>query len=91
MGLHLSRIVPGEEADQKRSLVAQLGPVQTVAIGNGANDARMLAAAGLGIAVLGPEALATTALQAADLVVGRNEDALDLLLWPQRLIATLRR
>jgi len=41
--------------------------------------------------VLGPEGLAPTALQAAGVVVGRIEDALDLLLRPQRLIATLRR
>jgi hypothetical protein len=31
------------------------------------------------------------ALQAADLVVGGIEDALDLLLHPRRLVATLRR
>lgn len=91
LGLQLHRIVPGDEAGQKRDLVAQLGPTETVAIGNGANDAGMLAAAVLGIAVLGPEGLATTALSAADVLVGRIEDALDLLLRPQRLIATLRR
>lgn len=91
LGLHLFRTGPGDEAGQKMSLVAQLGPAQTVAIGNGANDTRMLAVAGLGIAVLGSEGLTTIALQAADVVVGRIEDALDLLLWPQRLIATLRR
>jgi P-type E1-E2 ATPase len=91
LGLHLYKIAAGDEAGQKLSLVAKLGPSQTVAIGNGANDARMLAAAVLGIATLGPEGLATITLQAADLVVGRVEDALDLLLRPQRLIATLRR
>jgi P-type E1-E2 ATPase len=91
LGLQLFRIVPGDEASQKLDLVAQLGPARTVTIGNGANDAGMLAAAALGIAVLGPEGLATTALQAAGVVVGRIEDALDLLLRPQRLIATLRR
>ncbi len=91
LGLQLFRIVPGDEGGQKLSLVAQLGPAQTVAIGNGANDARMLAAAGLGIAVLGSEGLATMALSAAEVVVDRIEDALDLLLRPQRLIATLRR
>lgn len=99
LGLHLFRLVPGDtqnngaydEADQKLSLVAQLGAAQTVAIGNGANDARMLAAAALGIAVLGPEGLAASALRAAEVVVGRIEDALDLLLCPCRLIATLRR
>ncbi len=91
LGLQLFRIVPGDEGGQKLNLVAQLGPAQTVAIGNGANDARMLAAAGLGIAVLGPEGLATIALQSAAVMVGRVEDALDLLLRPQRLSATLRR
>jgi len=91
LGLRLFRIVPGDEGSQKLGLVLQLGPAQTVAIGNGANDAEMLAAAALGIAVLGPEGLATTALQAADVVAGRIEDALDLLLQPKRLIATLRR
>ena len=91
LGLRLVKIVPGDEAGQKLGLVEQLGPAQTAVIGNGANDARMLAAAGLGIAVLGPEGLATTALQAAEVITGRIEDALDLLLRPQRLIATLRR
>jgi soluble P-type ATPase len=71
--------------------VEQLGTEQVVAIGNGANDAQMLSAAALGIAILGREGLASEALQAADLVVGGIEDALDLLLHPPRLIATLRR
>ena len=69
----------------------RLGAERVVAIGNGANDAEMLAAAALGIAVLGPEGLATATLRAVDVVVGRIEDALDLLLQPQRLVATLRR
>jgi P-type E1-E2 ATPase len=99
LGLHLFKIDQGDapnsgpyyEAGQKLSLVKQLGSEQTVAIGNGANDARMLAAAALGIAILGPEGLAMIALQSADIIVGRIEDALDSLLWPRRLIATLRR
>lgn len=85
------RIAPGDEAGQKRTLVERLGAEHVVAIGNGANDTGMLAAAALGIAVLGYEGLATEALQAADVVVGRIEDALDLLLHPPRLVATLRR
>jgi soluble P-type ATPase len=51
----------------------------------------MLSSAALGIAVLGPEGLAVEALRAAHVVVARIEDALDLLLHPQRLVATLRR
>jgi P-type E1-E2 ATPase len=91
LAARLYRIAPGDEASQKRTLVEQLGEEQVVAIGNGANDAGMLALAALGIAVLGREGLATEALHAADVVVGRIEDALDLLLHPRRLVATLRR
>ena len=90
LGVRLLRIEGGDEAAQKRALVERLGAERVVAIGNGANDAEMLAAAALGIAVLGPEGLATAALQAADVVVGCIEDALDLLLRPRRLVATLR-
>ncbi len=91
MGARLARIAAGYEAGQKRALVERLEAERTVAIGNGANDADMLAAAALGIAVLGPEGLATVALRAADVAVVRIEEALDLLLYPQRLVATLRR
>ena len=88
---HLIRIEPRYEASQKRALVEQLGAAHVAAVGSGANDARMLAAAALGIAVLGHEGLAVETLQAADVVVSCIEDALDLLLHPQRLLATLRR
>jgi P-type E1-E2 ATPase len=91
LGIPLARIEPGAEADQKVAFVERLGAVRVVAIGNGANDAGMLSAAALGIAVLGPEGLAVEALGAADVVVSRIEDGLDLLLHPQRLVATLRR
>jgi P-type E1-E2 ATPase len=91
LGALLSRIEPRAEASQKQALVERLGAANVVAIGNGANDTRMLSTAALGIAVLGPEGLAVDALRAADVVVCRIEDALDLLLFPQRLVATLRR
>jgi P-type E1-E2 ATPase len=91
LGLRLHRLTPGGEARQKADFVRQLGAAHTAAVGNGANDARMLAAAGLGIAVLGGEGLALEALQAADVVVPGITAALDLLLHPKRLIATLRR
>lgn len=88
--VRLVLVTPGDEAGQKRALVAGLGAERVVVIGNGANDAGMLQAAALGIAVLGPEGLAVEALRAADVVVGIH-DALDLLLHPRRLVATLRR
>jgi P-type E1-E2 ATPase len=90
LGVQWHRLTPGQEAQQKADFVRQLGAAHTVAVGNGANDALMLSAAGLGIAVLGHEGLAVTALQAADLLVPDVTAALDLLVHPQRLIATLR-
>jgi soluble P-type ATPase len=51
----------------------------------------MMDAAELGIAVAQAEGAAAQTLQAADLVVRDIADALDLLLHPQRLVATLRR
>jgi len=85
------RLRAGEsEPEQKAALVRALGSSSVVAIGNGANDAAMLAEAALGIAVLGPEGVASTALRAADVVAGSILAALDLLLFPKRLMATLR-
>ena len=82
---------PGEsERSLKQAYVEGLGPELVVAIGNGANDAGMLGAASLGIAVLGAEGTAMTALVAADVAAPTILDALDLLLKPTRLLATLR-
>jgi len=89
LGVRLVLVTPGEEAEQKLAMVERLGAERVVAIGNGANDARMLRAAALGIAVLGPEGLAVEAWQAADVAATRH-DALDLLVHPRRLVATLR-
>ena len=81
---------PGNGAIQKAALVTELGPEQVVAIGNGVNDAAMLQQSALGLAVLGPEGVATVCLNAADIVVPSIEAALDLLINQRRLTATLR-
>lgn len=85
------RLGLGDEAEQKAALVEQLGADRVVAVGNGANDTRMLERAALGIVVLGPEGLALSCLQAADVLAPDILAALDLLLFPRRLVATLRR
>jgi P-type E1-E2 ATPase len=87
LGISLSIITTGED---KARFVRQLGAAHTVAIGNGANDAEMLQLAALGIAVLAAEGIAAKALQAADVLAQGPVDAIDLLLKPKRLIATLR-
>lgn len=63
---------------------------RVAAVGNGANDAAMLGAADLAVAVLGREGSALPTLLAADVVVSSGEDALDLFVHPKRLVATLR-
>jgi P-type E1-E2 ATPase len=90
LGLILHRLGPGDEAAQKAAFVERIGAQQVFAVGNGANDADMLHAAAVGVAVVQPEGAAAAALHAADLVVPDINAALDLLLQPQRLIATLR-
>lgn len=89
--LQLTILDPEAQGDAKASLVEGLGADRTVAIGNGANDAAMLEKAGLGIVVNGPEGCARETLLAADIVTPDIGVALDLLLQPERLIATWRR
>jgi soluble P-type ATPase len=84
-------ILPVENQVQgKLAYIENLGRDQVVAIGNGRNDRLMLAAAALGIAVVQEEGAATETLSAADVVVSDVRSALDMLLFPKRLIATLR-
>lgn len=78
------------QGEAKRHYVERLGANQTVAIGNGRNDAQMLKTAVLGIAVLGTEGLASDAAVNADILVRHAVDALGLLIEPRRLIASLR-
>nr|WP_320114101.1 ATPase P [uncultured Desulfuromonas sp.] len=83
-----------EQQDQdlgKQRFIHHLGTDNCVAIGNGYNDHLMLKDATLGLAVVGPEAAATIAVNAADVVCLSCREALELLLRPARLIATLRR
>lgn len=87
----LSILAPAQQAQQKRHYIEQLGCQQTVTIGNGRNDHEMLKAAALGIIVLQEEGAAVETLLAADIVAPNILVALDLLLNPQRLVATLRR
>jgi P-type E1-E2 ATPase len=82
---------PRNDAAQKAAFVADLGSEGVCAVGNGAIDAGMLRGARLAIVVLGEEGLAVEALNAADVVVPHINAALDLLLRPLRLVATLRR
>lgn len=90
LNVDLHRLEPGGEAAQKLALVADLGPERTMAVGNGTNDAAMLEASALGVCVVGREGAATETLLKSDVVVGDVRHALELLLRPNRVTATLR-
>ena len=87
----IHKVDPGDEQAQKLKLVQQLGNETTVSIGNGSNDASILKESILGICVLGPEGTSSEAIANCDLVISDINAALDLLLKPERLIATLRK
>ena len=86
--LRLELISTGED---KANYVKKLGSENVVAIGNGFNDIDMVKLAALGIAVIGGEGASGKLIQAADVVVNHINDALDLLIYPIRLKATLRK
>ena len=87
LGLPLQLIASGEE---KSHYVEHLGPAHVIAFGNGMNDVGMLRLAAISVAVLGGEGVAIGALLAADVLALGPVDAIDLVLHPKRLIATLR-
>jgi P-type E1-E2 ATPase len=90
LGVKFAILKPGNEREQKAAYVRKLGAQKVAAIGQGANDELMIKEAGLGICVLSPEGTATPTLLAAKLVCLNGNSALQLLLHPTRLTASMR-
>jgi len=88
--VQLAVIPPDNQAQAKADYLDTLGPANSAAIGNGRNDALMLRRAALGITVVQIEGAAREALLSAEVVTPGIIEALDLLLSPDRLRATLR-
>lgn len=87
----LLKIEEAQEDEQKWRVVKERGKSSVVSIGNGCNDVSMLRESAIGICVIGGEGASSEAIAASDLAVPGINDALDLLLKPHRMIATLRR
>jgi len=84
-------ILPGEnQQEAKLEFIRKLGPRSVVAIGNGRNDAKMLAEAAIGITVIQREGASASALANSDIVTNSFWEALELLRNPRRIVATLR-
>mgnify|MGYP003423349294 CR=1 FL=1 len=75
----------------KLAFIKKLGAEMTVCIGNGRNDSLMLKEAALGICLIQAEGANVVSLLNADIACKSAKDALELLLNPKRLIATLRK
>lgn len=90
-GVSIKILSSTDHTNEKAEFIKELGEENSIAIGNGNNDALMIKNAGIGIAVLGDEGCAKETLMNADIVCKDSIDALELILQPKRLIATLRR
>ncbi len=90
LDVEVYRVSAGNEREDKAELIEELGPEVCAAVGNGANDELMLKKAALGICVIGPEGACSRTLLSADVVVREPREALELLLDPKALRATLR-
>ncbi|HTT39699.1 MAG TPA: hypothetical protein VMH32_18785 [Burkholderiales bacterium] len=84
-------VIGARDQDQeKAAFAARLGRTRVAAIGNGRNDRALLAGSALAIAVLGNEGTAVEAIGGAHVIAPSILVALDLLLNPRRLVASLR-
>ena len=81
---------PTTEVGRIKAEEAQKLSGGVITIGNGFNDLQMSDVADLSICVMGKEGCCGALLMHTDVVVTSIEDALDLLLIPGRLRATLR-
>ncbi|KYO67802.1 HAD family hydrolase [Thermovenabulum gondwanense] len=85
------KVDPIDGGEDKKNFVEKLGAEFVACIGNGKNDVKMIKTARLSIAVIGREGAYRESIINAQIVVFSPEDALNLLLNPKRLIATLRK
>jgi len=82
---------PGESAMyEKEKIIRELGMDVSMAVGNGRNDVLMCREAVLSASVIGGEGAFSGLIGETTVTVCTIEDALDLLIKPKRLIATLR-
>lgn len=74
----------------KREFLLKLGKDSTAAVGNGRNDVDMLRESCLGIGIIGGEGCFPRIIEYSDIVVTSPLHAIDILLNPDRIRATLR-
>lgn len=88
MPCEIHKVSTGSE---KAEFVRRIGAKNVLAVGNGQNDVKMVRDAAIGIAVIGDEGASGDLVRAAKVIVQNICTALDLVLNPVRLVATLRK
>ena len=84
-------VLPADrQTERKADYVCELGADHVVAIGNGGNDSAMVESAAIGMCVVQNEGASVSSVMVADIVCLSIIDALDMLIQPKRLVATLR-
>ena len=91
LDINLKILTSTNHTEEKAAYINSLGSNRCAAFGNGNNDVKMLEEAAIGIAVMGEEGCATSTLIASHLVCKSIDEALELFIFPKRLIATLRK
>lgn len=86
----LKIINPENQDREKLVYIQKLGCEKVVAVGNGRNDVLMLEHASLGIGIIHSEGCSSRIVSASDVLCSSPVDALNLLVRPSRLIASLR-
>ena len=81
----------GKNAVEKRDLALKLEPDTCASIGNGLIDLELMKVVKLRIVTLQAEGVNIQTMLSSDIVVPNINDALDLFIDEQRLIATLRK
>lgn len=89
--VHVKVVSKANGSMDKKALVESLNPKETIALGNGSNDALMLKISGISLAVLGHEGLSLEALENSDLMIKNINDFFEMMKEPKKLIATLRK
>ncbi len=77
-------------AANKRKIAEELGAQRCICFGNGFNDTELFEACALSVIVMGDEGCSSKALIKSDIVCKNIDDAFNLILKPNRIIATLR-
>jgi len=76
---------------EKGDFIEELNSSVSIAIGNGNNDVHMLKNATISVAIMGNEGCSKEALLSSDIICKDIDEAIELFLYPKRLVATLRK